>query len=381
MQPVRQGGQVVINGRFFSRPVTGVERYAREMVGALDKLLADDSSAWPFSSPPVLVAPKGVTCDMNLQRISFENTRSALVGHLWEQTQLASRAHGNVLVSLCNAGPVLCKSQLVVLHDAAVFRYPNDFRRSYRIVHRLLGRVLAGRCRLATVSNFARRELSSVLGLPETKIAVIPNGGDHLNDIAVQEPSSGMPDKPYFLVVGSAGERKNLSVLVRALSHLPPGASDVLVVGASRDAVFQEANREHPLEVRWTGRLADGELRALYAKAIALIYPSRYEGFGLPPLEAFANKCMVLAADSGAVRETCGDAALYFDPDNDEQLAALMIDSLANRFDRGARMRAGRERLDSYTWASAARQLCLALSQIHPASSRQVDASILQPAG
>jgi glycosyltransferase involved in cell wall biosynthesis len=106
--------------------------------------------------------------------------------------------------------------------------------------------------------------------------------------------------------------------------------------------------------MRWLGYVNDSELRTLYANAIAFIFPSLYEGFGLPPLEAMALGCPVLASNAASIPEVCGDAPLYFDPVDEHSLAALMKEVLLNQSAREDMVRRGLERLALYGWNRSA---------------------------
>ncbi|WP_205751280.1 hypothetical protein [Brevundimonas sp. 'scallop'] len=150
---------IFINGRFLTQPMSGVQRYARQIVRALDQR---PGAAERY----VLLTPPGAE-NLNLLNIPTRKIERA-GGHLWEQTALAWTARHGRLLSLGGSGPVLHRRHIVVIHDAAVFRHPEHFRKGYAAFHRALNRILARRARLATVSEFSRRELASVLNLSPT---------------------------------------------------------------------------------------------------------------------------------------------------------------------------------------------------------------------
>lgn len=315
-----------INGRFLTQKTSGVQRFAREIVGALDRRLAAqggrDQGEW------VLVMPPGAVCDLDLAVIRPLHT-GTYQGHLWEQADLWRMTRRGRLVNLCNSGPVLHGRSLTVIHDAMIFRTPENFSLAYRLVHTTLGRILARRGRIGTVSEFSRRELRDTLGALD--VAVIPNSCEHMAairpDDAVLE-RLGLETGGYVMFVGSPTPNKNIGRAVEAIGLMGEAAPKFVVVGAAAGAVFRTGNdgvnSDRQGRVLFAGRLSDEAVVALYAHAAGLVFPSLYEGFGIPPLEAMLAGCPVLASDIEPAREVCGDAALYFDARNPRAIAAAI---------------------------------------------------------
>ncbi len=343
-----------VNGRFLAQPLSGVQRYAREMVRALDR--RPDAAA-----RYVLLVPRGAdAADLDLRAIPVRPIAGG-PGHLWEQTALAWAARRGRLLSLGGAGPILHPRHLAVIHDAAVFRHPEHFRRGYAAFHRLLGRMLARRATLATVSRFSQRELAEVLHLPRDAVTVVPNGADHLARNQPDDAALARLDlvgRPYFVALGNLAPNKNIDVMIRALGRLPDPDLRLVLIGAAAPAVFDAALQTRDPRLVFAGRRTDAEVATLLAGARALIFASLYEGFGIPPLEAFAHDCPVIASDIPAVREVCAEAALYFDPRDDAALAARMGTVLRSGPERDpARVRAGRDRVALYAWDRSANVL------------------------
>lgn len=349
-----------INGRYLTQSTSGVQRYAREVTSALDRALAESGQA----GRAVLLAPKGALCDLDLKAIAFE-TGGFGAGHLWEQGWLAWRTRKGALLSLCNSGPVLHRAQAVVIHDAAVYRHPELFGANYGRLHRTLGRVLARTAKLGTVSRFSRDELASLMNTSADAILVAPNGAGHLIG-GPEDPDIldklALRDTPYFLCVGNLTRNKNVALAIDALSRLPRGEDGsgrvkLVICGQANASVFGGVSIPAHDDVIFAGRVSDEALRTLMHRAVALVFPSRYEGFGLPPLEAFAQQCPVIASSIPAVQEVCGDAAAYFDPDDAETLARHMAEYLAPDFDRQDAIRRGSARLDLFRWEKTAADL------------------------
>lgn len=340
---------VLINGRFLTQPVSGVQRYAHEIVRALGRL-PDAARRYVLAAPPGAGRPPDSPIPVHVLR--------GVGGHLWEQTHLARAARGGRLLSLCGAGPVGHSRQLAVIHDAAVFRHPELFRPAYGVGHRLLGRRLARRARLATVSRFSQGELAEALNLPPDAIAVAPNGAEHVHDVvpdAAVLTELDLSRRPYFVAVGNQTPNKNLAVAVRALARITDPDLRLVVVGARLGQIAKTASLADDPRVLLAGRRTDAEVAALLRHAESLIFPSLYEGFGLPPLEAMAQGCPVIASDIAATREVCCDAALYFDPTDDAALADLMRRVMAGA--DPARRAAGIQRAAEYRWSRSARIL------------------------
>lgn len=352
---------IAINGRFLAQKLSGVQRYAREITRALDAMIVADPDGlgqrrWR------LIVPDGVRSDHPLKAIETVNSGSRQ-GHLWEQWDLLHAARGQRLVNLGNSGPILHRDSITVIHDVAVFRTPQNFGSRYGKAHRALSRILARTSRLGTVSNFSRQELSAVLGLQMDRIFVAYNGCDHLIGRTADESVLAELDLTsgrFFLFVGSPAPNKNLAVALDAFVRL--GRADIrfVVAGSLNNAVFGgRAPDEIPGVIVASGR-SDAAISALYANAAALVFPSRYEGFGIPPLEAMVHDCPVIASDIPVLHETCGEAATFFDPDDAATLARLMAAQLDNP-EAHTSQAAARERVATFRWESGAASLAQAI--------------------
>ncbi|HZH46108.1 MAG TPA: glycosyltransferase family 1 protein [Roseococcus sp.] len=338
-----------LNGRFLLQGLTGVQRYAREIALAL--------AAMPDRPAVTLLAPPGAT---GLEAFAPLSPRiiGRATGQAWEQLELPRAARDGLLLSLGNTAPLLAgAAQAVVVHDAGVFDTPESYGWAFRAWYRSLQRLLVLRgARMVTVSRFSAGRLSLHLGIEPPATL---EGGEHILR-AEADPAilarHGLASGRYALVVGTGAAHKNLAALHAAMAELRARGLVLAVAGAKDAAVFS-AGSEAPGEVCALGRVSDGELRALYDGALCLLFPSRYEGFGLPPLEAMWCGCPVLAGPAGAVPEVCGDAALYFDADEPGSLAAL-IGRLADDPSLRARLAsAGRARAAEFSWEMAARRL------------------------
>jgi glycosyltransferase involved in cell wall biosynthesis len=351
--------RIFINGRFLSQSLSGVQRYAAEMVKSIDELAGTAAIPQSISSAhwTLLVPPNAISS------LALRNTEVVRVGtrsgHAWDQVDLARAARGGPLISLANSGPLLHPDQRVVLHDAQVFKHPEFFGWKYAFAHRQLGRLLARRSRILTVSEFSRGELAGSLGLSKRDIGVCPNSAEHLARV---QPDSTVLERfqleagRYFLAVGSLKKNKNVQVAIEAMRVLNRTDYPLIVVGSENDRVFSrgETQTGPVANVIFAGRLPDEGLAALYQHATAFVFPSLYEGFGVPPLEAMLFGCPVIAADIPPVHETCADAVRYFNPTDVQGLAALLTERIAIGPITEAERAAQQARLSIYSWRKSA---------------------------
>jgi glycosyltransferase involved in cell wall biosynthesis len=351
---------VYINGKFAAQRTTGVQRVAAQLTFALDAELA--ASPARSASQWVLLCPPGAPV-LPMARITVRHVGPAgLALHVWEQLVLPMAARHGLLVNLAGAAPFFARFQVCLLHDAAVFDHPEAYARAFVAWYRLLFRRLARRAaKLLTVSAFSRTRLALHLGLEASKFAVVPNGGDHLQAVAPDESvlaRHGLAGSRFLLAVASANPTKNLAALVAAYARLPADPlRRLVIVGGSNPRVFAASAANDPPGVLRTGPIGDAELKALYGHATALVFPSLYEGFGLPPLEAMACGCPVAAAQAAAIPEVCGDAALYFDPHSVDAIAAALQHLLTDKALRERLRAAGLARAAAFRWSAAAATL------------------------
>jgi glycosyltransferase involved in cell wall biosynthesis len=351
---------VFINGRFLGQAVTGVQRFSLEITSAIDGLMA--GGEWPETimlTPRSHLKPTGPAV-RSYGRIGLREV-GRQHGHAWEQMDLPHAARNGTLVSLGNTAPFFAgRRQVVVIHDAGVFDTPDSYSLRFRLWYKGLQHALvrAG-AKIVTVSEFSRGRIATRLGLDPAQIAVMYEGADHILGV-VPDPTTlarhGLEPGRFALVVGSSVAHKNLDALREVSEALAKRNMVIAIVGGSNAEVFQDIGPGGSIGKR-LGRSTDAELRALYENAACLLFPSRYEGFGLPPVEAMACGCPVIASRGGAVEEICKDAALYVDTRNGAELVRAVEELLDTPGLAANFVARGHSRVAGMTWKAAARVL------------------------
>jgi glycosyltransferase involved in cell wall biosynthesis len=349
--------RVVINGRFLGQPLSGVQRYAGEILRALDALLANGAAPWlevECLLPPGAQLPTGLRA-IRVRAIGMRR------GHVWEQIDLAWEAAGAILVNLTNSAPVLHGRQIVTIHDASVLAIPENFTWAYRAWYRALYALLRrGPARFATVSSFSAQEISRCFGIDRARIRIIHNAVEHLAQVT-PDPAVigrfGLKPHGYVLAVGGRSRRKNLKAVEDAL-RLVEGPPPLVLVGETDRRVFAGDGTDPALRrTIEVGRISDGEMKALFQNALCLVFPSLYEGFGLPPLEAMICGCPAIVSATTSLPEVCAQGAFYCLPDEPETIAQHLR---ALRQDAGLRRRMvalGLARVARFSWEKSARDL------------------------
>ena len=310
--------KVVINGKFLTQRITGVQRYAREIVSQLD-----------------MITPVGqieIAVPTNTQDIpQYENIKIVQVGKqkglLWEHISLPyyAKKENALLLNLCNVGP-LSKPDIVCIHDVKVNARPQDFSRKFLIWYSLLFRNTAKRAKkIITVSEFSKSEIMKYYHV-----------------------EADLENYVFYFAMSRLEPNKNFKWIADAALANPEDT--FAVAGSINERVFQDGlGFDVPGNMKLLGYVSDKEAKTLMRDCKAFIFPSFYEGFGIPPLEALsAGARQVVVSDIPVMHELFRDGAVYVSPEKyDIGLKSCMEEKST----------ADTKVLDKYSWEKSARKL------------------------
>jgi glycosyltransferase involved in cell wall biosynthesis len=312
----------LVDGRFLSARPTGLHRVARSyVVAARDAGVTIE--VW---------APSGTTDPLVDREIRVPAGRAG--GRMWEQVVLPVAARRRPIWSLTNTAP-LAAPGVVVVHDLAATVGPEWFARSMRLYAATVLRSARRASRVITVSEAVRAELVE-RGVPEHRIVVVAPALDTrfvaASPVEVSAVRSRLGlQRPYAIVVGWADPRKDVQTAVAAHLAVSRDLPHDLVLVGTRHPTFARVDVALSPSIRQLGEVSDGDLVGLVSGADVLLYPSRYEGFGLPPLEALACGTPAVASDIPALRESTSGLVRLEPPGDVDRWAAALRDGLAGR--------------------------------------------------
>ncbi len=260
--------------------------------------------------------------------------------------------------------------QVMTIHDLAFLFYPEAYKAAYAWYYRRwYPRYAQKATRIVTVSEATRRDVVQQYQIPAEKITVVPNAASDVFTPLAPEQQHEVRKQwtggaPYFITVGTIQPRKNLPRLLQAFDQLRASVDHpvkLLVVGRKgwryAETIAAYERMEHREDVLFLGTVEDAALRNLLAASVALCYPSLYEGFGLPLLEAMRCKTAVMCSNRSALPEVAGDAALLVDPENVEALRRAMLRLLKDTALREQLIARGWQRVQQFSWDRSAQLL------------------------
>lgn len=341
---------IYINGRFLLQAPTGVQRYAYEMCKALCECGIDYT----------LICPKKGIINKAYDVSLFKIERYGIGhSHFWEQLVLPFFFLGKkdyVLISFTGLGSIAVPNKIMTVHDLSFLVCRQWFSRAYYCFYKPMTWLAVKTSKhLITVSEFSKKEILRLYPfLAEDKIHVIYNAAD--KDKFKPANSFTEHGMPYCLSVSSLDPRKNFTRLLEAFKGIE-GCKLLIVGGANK--VFAQNHALHKSEnIKFLGRVSDEELIHLYQGANAFIFPSLYEGFGLPVVEAMCVGCPVIASDIPVLREVCGEAAIYFNPKNTDDIRNKILSFIDNQQNLKPIMtQKGKDNVLRFSWKSSAMKL------------------------
>ncbi len=339
---------IYINGRFLLSPQTGVERFAYEICKALITLGVNFT----------IICPKKEHINKAYDIEKFHIIRFGIGrSHVWEQLILPLYFIGKTnytVISLTGLGSILIPNKIMAIHDLSFLENPKWFSKEYYYYYKVMTPLAARTSkRIITVSNFSKSEIMKFYEfVPSDKIFVVYN--------AISEDfykkNKKRDKQAYFLAVSSMDPRKNFTRLIHAFESIKE--YKLLIVGGKNKVYGELDNNTNNKNVKFLGRVSDEELINLYINAEAFIYPSLYEGFGIPPLEAMALGCPVLASDIPVLHEVCNDAAIYFNPmDENNMQDTIMSFHNKKESEKVMLIEEGYNNIKRFSWTESAKKI------------------------
>lgn len=368
--------RIGFNARYLTHRTTGIERYLMNLIVHLQAIAPENEYILfctdYYSSSMESPLQKGIIIDRSGSKLERGGIIGQLGKILWEQVTLPKRIKGmnlNVFHAPSFIAPIFSKAcpTVVTIHDLAFLRYPEAFtRRTLLYFKAFLRKSLVMADIVIAVSQATAQDLISLLGVTSAKIRVIHHGLDgHFQRGMSSEESSRVYSKfgihrEFILNVSTLSPRKNVEGLIKALKLLIDEGHDIDLVisggeGWKHSQIYTLAHRLG-LDDRiiFTGFITDDDLKCLYHAAKIFVYPSLYEGFGLPVLEAMACGTPVVTSNVSALPEVAGDAALLVDPSKPEEIARAIARLLEDEHLREKLIHKGHERVKLFSWEKTA---------------------------
>jgi len=327
--------KIVINGIFYNKRLSGIERFAHEITKRLDTLASPNE--FMLALPPV------VQTDIP----QFKNIHTV---HLFKAPDFIGKIQLYIYLylylwrthSLCldygNSTPFLGHN-IVFLHDIYCRVFSEDFRTAkdkyiMKKTCKMYERIAKKARLICTVSHFSKKQIMDYYGVPEEKIRVIYNGFEQIHTISADESilkKLGLKSKEFYFTLGSLSLRKNLQWIMKH-AELYPNELFVISGAMLKNVIPPELEKIKLLKnVVLAGYLSDGEVKALMQNCKAFVFPSYFEGFGIPPLEALACGASVIISNAASLPEIYGSCAHYIDPFKpDVDLDALLAEPVSS---------------------------------------------------
>lgn len=311
---------IVINSRFLTQPITGVQRFAIEIAKELKNIYKGDVV---FVSPHNILQ-HAIAQELDVKIIGWHT------GYIWEQIDLPiflKRKNNPLLINLANMAPVFYKNKLSTIHDVAFLKFPQTFSKSFLYSYRfLIPLIIKSSKQILTVSEFSKLEICKAYEIDKEKVSIIYNAVSNKFKYHV---NTELKSQQFFLSVSSLNYRKNFIAVLKAfeLYSQTHEKINLYVIGDIKNANFKNIDINNYISnprIKFLGRVTDDELIDYYSNAMGFIYPSIYEGFGIPPLEAQICNCPILISDIPVLKEIFKSSAVYCNPYDIHDIAKKM---------------------------------------------------------
>lgn len=349
-------GNKIINASLVGKEPTGLGIYSYNITKTL---LSLDKSFIAFTQNDDILR----LFPLNAKKVNLGKKQKGTFWHIrriaWLHFILSRNLKSDdILYSPIPEGPLFFKNQIITIHDILPIRFPEYYPKMKYYFRYFLPFLLKRVRKIVFVSEFTKKEATNYYNIQDKESFVIYQGIDR----TIFYPDFSVKRENYILFVGEPRPYKNLRGIFRAIKDLSHLNLKLYVIGPKKSRFFKEAYRtfkEFYLEgkVEFLGYVDNDKLRSYYQKAKALVFPSLYEGFGIPPLEAMACGCPVIASNRASLPEVCKEAAYYVDPEDYQSIAKGIYDVFTNLSIQKALIEKGLERANFFSWDKTAKQL------------------------
>ena len=309
--------KLIINGRFLTQNITGVQRVADEIVKELDKIAKEKSLE------VIILAPRNIIFDNLYKNIKIKKV-GFLTGVLWEQLELPfySLLEKGILLNLCNTAPII-NTGIIDIHDISFKVNSQFFSKKFSLYYKILIWILVKTSKkILTVSEFSKNEIIKYYNVNPKKIEVVYNSWEHIlsfkEDFNILKKFN-LQKKSFYLGVSSVAPNKNFKYIIE-LAKLYPEKKFV-IAGKKNEKVFGNLGINEMNNLIWCGYVSDEELKTLYMSCKGFIFPPFYEGFGIPPLEAMGCGCEeIYVSNTSCLPEIFEDSVIYINPNKVEKI-------------------------------------------------------------
>jgi len=354
--------KIVIDFRIFSTKAGGIGRYNQKLLEELVKIDDKNQYVLLFKEDPNLKLPSNFSiqiCDCGWYTLKEQFVIPYMLYQI--SPDLVYFPHFNV--------PIFYSGKFVVtIHDLIMTKFPSKrstthsrlfFKIKYWFYNQVIRHAVVNSEKIIAVSQFTANDIVKYFKLKDSeakKIKVVYEGvakPEINNELNLNLPAN------YFFYVGNAYPHKNLDFLLATFKEFSKKHPEYhLILGGDKNYFYKRLEKKHKQQnIIFAGHLSDDVLGAYYKNAKAYIFPSLYEGFGLPPLEAMAYGVPVLSSDQSCLPEVLGGAALYFDPKDQNDLLQKMENISSQTELREKLIQAGQEQIKKYSWAKMAKNI------------------------
>lgn len=350
---------IVIDARMIGKKMHGIARYTYNLIKNLVKI--DPRNRYTILVTKDIGDLPASTGNLEMR---FLKSRWISVSEQWELVKILKVLKPDLYHTPSFVAPVFNPFPMIMtIHDVNHIALANNYTALHRLYYKFIVKPSAHKsAKILTGSDFSRREISKYLSMPNEKIKVIYYGCDEefkpiedLQNLRRVREKYGFP-KSFILYVGSHKPHKNLSNLLKAYARI---SLDIpLVLSGKGNEKLLEISRRLNIEkrVRWVGEIEKNDLPSVYNCATVFVFPSIYEGFGLPPIEAMACGCPAVVSNVTSLPEVCGDAAYYVDPFDVTSMANGIYKVITDEGLKENLVRKGLQRVKMFHWKESAEE-------------------------